>query len=147
MLHAADIPVSILCCRQQSITRPALGAALVCSSLSWLSLRAQSACQALAGRMITTCSCQLSSVQPRTRIEPQQSGCAVRLEQGDREGGLPCREREMQRAVAAQEKQALRLRAREANTGPPDDADLEWAGLLDAQRSELGCVVTPLINP
>ena len=50
-----------------------------------------------------------------------------------------CREREMQKAVAAQEKQALRLRAREANTGPPDDADLEMAGLLDAQRAQLGC--------
>ena len=44
----------------------------------------------------------------------------------------------MQKALAAQEKQALRLRAREANTGPPDDADLEMAGLVDAQRAQLG---------
>ena len=44
----------------------------------------------------------------------------------------------MQKALAAQEKQALRLRAREANTGPPDDAELEWAGLLEAQRAQLG---------
>ena len=53
----------------------------------------------------------------------------------------------MQKAVAAQEKQALRLRAREANTGPPDDADLEMAGLLDAQRAHLGCAALLMYPP
>ena len=53
----------------------------------------------------------------------------------------------MQKAVAAQEKQALRLRAREANTGPPDDADLEMAGLLDAQRAHLGCAALLMYLP
>ena len=45
----------------------------------------------------------------------------------------------MQRALAAQEKAALRLRQREmVVTGPRDDADLEWDALLARYRSEHG---------
>lgn len=46
-----------------------------------------------------------------------------------------CREKEMLKALQAQEKQATRLRQRDA-AGPKDDLDLEWEGLLAAQRAE-----------
>lgn len=45
------------------------------------------------------------------------------------------REKEMLKALAAQEKEVLRMRQREAQSGPRDDLDLEWQSLLDAQRS------------
>ena len=45
-----------------------------------------------------------------------------------------CREKELLKALAAQEKEVLRMRQREAQTGPKDDLDLEWQSLLDAQR-------------
>lgn len=41
----------------------------------------------------------------------------------------------MQKALAQQEKAVIRLRQREALTGPPDDLDLEMDALLDAARS------------
>ena len=41
----------------------------------------------------------------------------------------------MLKALAAQEKEVLRMRQREAQTGPRDDLDIEWQALLDAQRS------------
>ena len=41
----------------------------------------------------------------------------------------------MLKALAAQEKEVLRMRQREAQTGPRDDLDVEWQTLLDAQRS------------
>ena len=40
------------------------------------------------------------------------------------------------KALQAQEKQATRLRARDAGTGPKDDLDLEWEALLAAQQEE-----------
>lgn len=58
------------------------------------------------------------------------------------------REKELARAQAAQEKNALRQRTREAppGSGPPDDLELEDATLLevcmhgvDAQPSQHGC--------
>ena len=43
----------------------------------------------------------------------------------------------MLKALAAQEKEVLRMRQREAQSGPRDDLDVEWQALLDAQRSSL----------
>ena len=47
----------------------------------------------------------------------------------------------MQRALAAQEKQAMRLRTRHEATAsaPRDDADIEWEALLAAYRARNGC--------
>ena len=42
----------------------------------------------------------------------------------------------MLRALAQQEKQATRLRQREAQTGPPDDLDLELQAVMEAKRAE-----------
>jgi hypothetical protein len=42
----------------------------------------------------------------------------------------------MLKALAQQEKQATRLRQREANAGPRDDLDIEWDALLAAQRQQ-----------
>lgn len=48
-----------------------------------------------------------------------------------------CREKEAQRLLQMQEKQAMRLRQREAVvTGPKDDADLEWDALLASYRAQ-----------
>ena len=44
------------------------------------------------------------------------------------------REKELAKALAAQEKEVLRMRQREAQTGPRDDLDPEWQALLDEQR-------------
>ncbi|EIE24672.1 hypothetical protein COCSUDRAFT_46901 [Coccomyxa subellipsoidea C-169] len=46
-------------------------------------------------------------------------------------------EKEMLKALAQQEKQATRLRQREANAGPRDDLDIEWESLLASQRQHL----------
>lgn len=43
----------------------------------------------------------------------------------------------MLKALAQQEKQATRLRQREANAGPRDDLDIEWESLLASQRQHL----------
>lgn len=52
----------------------------------------------------------------------------------------------MLKALAQQEKQATRLRQREANAGPRDDLDIEWDALLAAQQQQqppLRCTPTP----
>ena len=46
------------------------------------------------------------------------------------------REKEMLKALQAQEKQATRLRQRDGTSGPRDDLDLEWEALLAKQREE-----------
>lgn len=38
------------------------------------------------------------------------------------------------RALAAQERQATRLRQRDVNTGPKDDLDIEWEQLMEAHH-------------
>ena len=48
-----------------------------------------------------------------------------------------CREREAERALQVQERQASRARTRE-DRAPPDDLDLEAAALLEAQHAA-GC--------
>lgn len=49
------------------------------------------------------------------------------------------KEKEMQRALQAQEKASLRLRTREAVvTGPRDDADIEWDALVATYRAHNG---------
>ena len=50
---------------------------------------------------------------------------------------LQCREKEMQKALAQQEKAIIRLRQKEAMNAPPDDLDLEWDKLVEQAR-ELG---------
>ena len=47
-----------------------------------------------------------------------------------------CREKETLKAMAAQERQAMRLRDR-AEKGVKDDLDIEWAALVE-QRREAG---------
>lgn len=42
----------------------------------------------------------------------------------------------MLKALAQQEKQATRLRQREANAGPRNDLDIEWEDLLAAQQQQ-----------
>jgi hypothetical protein len=55
------------------------------------------------------------------------------------------REKEMLKALAQQEKQATRLRHREATAGPRDDLDIEWEELLAAQQHAAeGCAWPPL---
>ncbi|KAA6429324.1 MAG: hypothetical protein FRX49_00719, partial [Trebouxia sp. A1-2] len=44
------------------------------------------------------------------------------------------REKELLRALAAQERQATRLRQRDVNTGPKDDLDIEWEQLMEAHH-------------
>lgn len=44
------------------------------------------------------------------------------------------REKELLRALAAQERQATRLRQRDVNTGPRDDLDIEWEQLMEAHH-------------
>ena len=41
----------------------------------------------------------------------------------------------MLRALAAQEKSALRLRVRDTHGGPKDDLDYEWDQLMEAHRA------------
>lgn len=48
----------------------------------------------------------------------------------------------MLKALQAQEKQATRLRQRDA-AGPKDDLDLEWEALIAQQQAD-GCVSMPL---
>ena len=43
------------------------------------------------------------------------------------------REKELLRALAAQERQATR-RHRDVNTGPKDDLDIEWEQLMEAHH-------------
>ena len=55
----------------------------------------------------------------------------------------------MLKALAQQEKQATRLRQREANAGPRDDLDIEWDALLAAQQQQhppLRCAFIPLLS-
>lgn len=52
---------------------------------------------------------------------------------------MECREKDLAKALAAQEKEVLRMRQREAQSGPRDDEDIEWQNLLDAQRSSDEC--------
>ena len=40
----------------------------------------------------------------------------------------------MLKALQAQEKQATRLRQRDAGTGPKDDLDIEWETMVAAQQ-------------
>ena len=47
-----------------------------------------------------------------------------------------CREKEVLKALQAQEKQATRLRQSHVHSGPRDDLDLEWEALLKAQQEE-----------
>lgn len=50
-----------------------------------------------------------------------------------------CSEKEMLKAMQAQEKKQMRLRQREAAvTGPKDDADIEWEALLGEYRARHG---------
>lgn len=51
-------------------------------------------------------------------------------------GSAPDREKEVLKALQAQEKQATRLRQRNDNTGPKDDLDLEWEALVGQQQAE-----------
>ena len=44
-----------------------------------------------------------------------------------------CREKETLKAMAAQERQAMRLRDR-AEKGVKDDLDIEWAALVEQHR-------------
>ena len=61
--------------------------------------------------------------------------CKVRhLFSRDADKGLQCREKELLRALAAQERQATRLRQRDVNTGPKDDLDIEWEQLMEAHH-------------
>ena len=55
-----------------------------------------------------------------------------------------CREKELLRALAAQERQATRLRQRDVNTGPRDDLDIEWEQLMEAHH-EAGSVFKSLM--
>ena len=48
----------------------------------------------------------------------------------------PDREKEVLKALQAQEKQATRLRQRNDNTGPKDDLDLEWETLVSQQQAD-----------
>lgn len=49
----------------------------------------------------------------------------------------------MQRALQQAEKSTLRLRQRDAGTGPKDDLDLEWEALAAAYRAAHGWVRGP----
>ena len=42
----------------------------------------------------------------------------------------------MMKALQAQEKQATRLRQRDAGSGPKDDLDLEWEALVAQQQAD-----------
>ena len=53
---------------------------------------------------------------------------------------LHCREKELLRALAAQERQATR-KQRDVTTGPRDDLDIEWEKLMEAHH-EAGYVFT-----
>jgi hypothetical protein len=48
------------------------------------------------------------------------------------------REKEIAKALAQQEKAVIRLRQRDANSGPPDDLDLEWEKLCEAHKAAGG---------
>lgn len=52
------------------------------------------------------------------------------------EAGTGGREKEMLKALQAQEKQATRLRQRDGGLGPKDDLDIEWETLVAAQQEE-----------
>ena len=49
---------------------------------------------------------------------------------------VKCREKEMLKALAQQEKQATRMRHREAAGGPRDDLDIEMEALVTAQQQQ-----------
>ena len=61
--------------------------------------------------------------------------------------GLQCREKELLRALAAQERQATRLRQRDVNSGPKDDLDIEWEQLMEAHhQAGYSPADTPLLS-
>lgn len=86
---------------------------------------------------------------------PFQTGCFLQaffcwesaLVTYDAHGGCGCREKDMLKALAQQERQSTRSRHRDAHAGPRDDLDLEMDALvLKQQQSNPGCAPLTILR-
>ncbi|KAK9797439.1 hypothetical protein WJX73_004705 [Symbiochloris irregularis] len=76
-----------------------------------------------------------SAMQKEAKRQEAAAEKEKRAEERKRQAEDKKKEKEMLKALAAQEKEVLRMRQREAQSGPRDDLEIEWQALLDAQRT------------